>query len=142
VIVKSVVLECSRERAFRLFTEHAGMWWPEDRRHTDDDASEIRIEPSGRFFERARNGTEVALGVVRAFDPDKRLLLDWYPGTSSAHPTRVEVIFESVDDGTKVTIVHGPGLAGAELYGRNAATFDRSWDTVLAAYEKSTSSAC
>jgi hypothetical protein len=28
MILKSVVLRCGAERAFELFTEHAGEWWP------------------------------------------------------------------------------------------------------------------
>jgi hypothetical protein len=66
MITRSVVLRCTPERAFALFTEHAGAWWPTERRHTQDASSEIRLEPHGRFFERASDGTEVELGVVRA----------------------------------------------------------------------------
>ena len=133
MIVKSVVLRCSPERAFALFTEHAGQWWPADRRHTDDGASAIRIEASGRFFERARNGSEVELGVVRAYEPASRLMLDWYPGTGRADPTQVEVRFDAIDTGTRVTVTHGPGIAGVERFDRNAPSYGRSWDLVLAA---------
>jgi hypothetical protein len=79
MIVKSVVLRCGAQRAFSLFTEHAGQWWPADRRHTDDPASAIRIEASGRFVERASDGTEVDLGLVRLFEPAHRLVLVGIP---------------------------------------------------------------
>lgn len=133
MIDKSVVLPCRPERAFALFTEHAGLWWPAERRHTKDAASVIRMEASGRFFERSSDGTEVELGVVRLFEPASRLLLDWYPGTSSANPTQVEVRFETVNGGTRVTVHHSPGAAGPDVFGRNAAAYVRSWDMVLAA---------
>lgn len=133
MIIKSVVLACHPERAFSLFNEHAGLWWPAERRHTKDAASVIRIEASGRFFERASDGTEVDLGVVRQFEPARRLVLDWYPGTGRANPTQVEVKFEAVDDGTRVTVTHGPGAAGADVFGRNTPGYVRSWDLVLAA---------
>ncbi|HEX7440617.1 MAG TPA: SRPBCC domain-containing protein, partial [Caldimonas sp.] len=119
MIVKSVVLACHPERAFALFHEHAGLWWPAERRHTQDAASEIRIEASGRFFERASDGTEAELGVVRQFEPARRLVLDWYPGTGSANPTQVEIRFEAFGAGTRVTVRHGPGAAGADVFGRN-----------------------
>lgn len=134
MIVKSVLLDCSRERAFALFTEQAGEWWPVDRRHTRDASSVIRIEASGRFFERARDGTEAALGHVRSFEAPRRLVLDWFPGTGPDAPTRVEVDFESIGDRTRVTITHDVGDAGAERFDRNAATYARSWDLVLAAW--------
>jgi uncharacterized protein YndB with AHSA1/START domain len=133
MIVKSVVLRCGVERAFTLFTQRAGEWWPADRRHTDDPGSTIHIESSGRFVECAGNGTEVQLGVVRVFEPERRLVLDWYPGTDRVNATRVEVLFETVEGGTRVTIHHGAGEANNELFSRNAAAYARSWDTVLSA---------
>jgi uncharacterized protein YndB with AHSA1/START domain len=132
MIVKSVVLRCSPERAFSLFTEHAALWWPSERRHTHDAASEIRLEAYGRFFERASDGTEVELGIVRAFEPACRLMLDWYPGTGPDHPTQVEVTFEATDTGTRITIMHGPGRAGIEVFERNAPRYGQSWDLILA----------
>lgn len=133
MIRKTVLLQCSPERAFSLFTEQAGQWWPADRRHTEDTASTIRIEASGRFFERASDGTEVELGVVRRFEPARRLVLDWYPGTGLANATKVEVSFEAVDGGTRVTVDHDAGAASHEMFTRNAPAYDRSWDAVLAA---------
>lgn len=132
MITKSVVLRCGPERAFALFTEHAGDWWPTDRRHTKDASSTIRIEASGRFFERASDGTEVELGFVRTYVPASRLVLDWYPGTGHENPTQVEVSFDRIDAGTRVTITHGPGTAGVELFDRNALQYGRSWNLVLA----------
>jgi uncharacterized protein YndB with AHSA1/START domain len=133
MIVKSVVLSCDSGRAFALFTEHAGLWWPVARRHTTDAQSTIRMEAAGRFFERSNDGTEVELGVVRQFEPGSRLLLDWYPGTGRELPTQVEVTFEAVDGGTRVTVHHSPGSAGSTAFGRHAPSYDRAWDAVLAA---------
>lgn len=134
MIIKHVVLKCSTERAFSLFTEHAGGWWPADRRHTKDAASTIHITPDGRFFERATSGTEIELGRVRVFSPGERLVLDWFPGTGPEHPTEVEVRFEAVEGGTRVTVTHGPGLAGEDRFNARAAAYERSWELVLTAW--------
>jgi uncharacterized protein YndB with AHSA1/START domain len=91
------------------------------------------MEASGRLFERANDGTEVELGVVRHFETSSRVLLDWYPGTSPENPTQVEVTFEAVDGGTRVTVRHGPGSAGPATFERNVPAYDRSWAAVLAA---------
>ena len=133
MIVKSVVLACDPDRAFALFTEQAGLWWPAARRHSKDAKSTIRMEANGRFFERSNEGAEVVLGVVRHFEPAMRLLLDWYPGTGPEHPTRVEITFEAVDGGTRVTVQHSQGSADSTAFGGNAPAYDRSWDLVLAA---------
>ena len=133
MIVKSVVLPCDPRRAFALFTEHAGLWWPVGRRHTKDANSTIRMEATGRFFERSDDGTVVELGLVHHFETASRLLLDWYPGTGQDNPTRVEVTFEAIDGGTRVTVNHSPGAAGPVAFGSNAPAYDRSWEAVLAA---------
>lgn len=138
MIIKRVVLRCDQNRAFALFTEHAGEWWPAERRHTGDPASAIRIEASGRFYERANNGTDFELGVVRVFAPPSRLELDWYPGTGKEHPTRVQVVFEPHDGGTCVTVTHDPGVAGTDEFERSAPKYDQSWDLVLAALSTKT----
>ena len=129
-----VLLRCSAARAFSLFTEQAGAWWPVDRRHTKDAASSIHIEPAGRFFERASTGAEVELGRVRVFSPGERLVLDWFPGTGPEYPTEVEVRFETTDGGTRVTVTHRPGAAGEERFNARAAAYERSWELVLAAW--------
>jgi uncharacterized protein YndB with AHSA1/START domain len=138
MIVKTIELGCEPERAFRLFTERAGEWWPSDRRHTDDDASTIRMEREGRFYERAADGTEVQLGHVRRFEPPHRLALDWFPGTGAAHPTFVEVEFEPVEGGTRVTVTHGAGAAPTATYDANVRAYAGSWDLVLNALAEAT----
>lgn len=134
MITKSVTLACAPDRAFALFTEEASAWWPAARRHSDDPMSAIVLEPTGRFYERASDGREVDMGVVRAFEPPHRLLLDWYPGTGPANPTRVEVTFTPVAEGTLVTVRHDRGTADHSAYTDKAPAYDRSWDLVLAAY--------
>jgi len=93
MITKSVLLTCQPERAFELFTRRISEWWPPQRRHTADPASVIVMSEAGRFYERDSDGNEVELGAVLAWEAPKRLVLDWYPGTDRAHPTRVEVSF-------------------------------------------------
>jgi hypothetical protein len=91
------------------------------------------MEATGRFFERSSDGTEVELGVVHLFEVASRLLLDWYPGTGQDNPTRVEITFEAVDVGTRVTIHHSAGSAGPATFGLNAPAYNSSWEAVLAA---------
>lgn len=133
MIRKSVLLACDVAEAFDLFTQRAGVWWPVERRHTNDASSDIVIEPGGRFIERSRAGAEVALGKVCVFERPHRLVLDWYAGTGPDAPTEVEVRFETVEGGTRVTVCHGPGRAGDERFDRGAPAYDRSWALVLAA---------
>jgi len=133
VIERRVSLRCTRSRAFQLFTEHAGEWWPHDLRHTDDQGSEIRILAEGRFFERAGDGTEVELGRVTAWEPPARIDLDFYPGTGVDHPTLLTVRFEEEGAGTLVHVTHRPGPASEELWSERATGYDRAWTLVFEA---------
>jgi uncharacterized protein YndB with AHSA1/START domain len=135
MIHRETLLCCSIDRAFELFTQRAGEWWPTERRHTGDAESTIVMLESGRFYERARDGREVELGRVRVWDPPHRLVLDWYPGTDRDRPTEVTVGFAAEGDKTRITIDHAPGLSG-ELWKQRNAKFDQSWTLVLAAFEK------
>ena len=101
------------ERAFTLFTERASDWWPTPLRHTGDERSEIRMLAGGRFWERATECREVELGRVTAWEPPKRLILDFYPGTDEQHPTEVVVSFADEDHGTRVRVEHRPKAESA-----------------------------
>ncbi len=91
---------------------------------------------TGRFFERARDGREIELGKVRAWEPPSRLLLDFYPGTGADHPTEVEVRFDAADAAaTRVTILHRATPASEKLFEASAPRYVASWDIVLAGLE-------
>jgi hypothetical protein len=133
VIEKSILLPCSTERAFAIFTEEISIWWPPERRHTSDPSSAMFLLPTGRFYERANDGREVELGRVRAWEPPSRLLLDFYPGTDADHPTEVEVLFaaESGASATRITVLHRATPESQAIFESRAPRFVSSWDLVL-----------
>jgi len=133
MMVKSVVLPLAPVAAFELFTGRIGEWWPADRRHTQDPASEIFLLASGRFYERARDGQEVELGRVRCWDLPNRILLDFFIATGPEKPTEVEIVFAARSGGTHVTVIHRPKPESADLWTERAPRYERSWDVVLAA---------
>jgi hypothetical protein len=136
MIVKSVLLPLPPGVAFELFTQKIGQWWPADRRHTQDPASEIFLLASGRFYERARDGREVDLGRVRAWDYPKRILLDFYVATGREQPTEVEIAFAATAGGTLLTVGHRPKPESEALWSERAPRYERSWDVVLTALSR------
>jgi hypothetical protein len=136
MMVKSVLLPLAPVAAFQLFTEKIGAWWPADRRHTQDPASEIFLLESGRFFERARDGREVELGHVRSWDQPNRIVLDFFIATGPEKPTEVEIAFAAKGGGTQVTVMHRPKPSSATLWTERAPRYARSWDAVLAALSR------
>ena len=133
MISKSVLLPLPPAQAFELFTAQIGQWWPQDRRHLNDPNSALFLLESGRFYERASDGTELELGRVRRWESPHRLVLDFFVGTDAGHPTEVDIRFEAESDGTRVSVNHRPSESSAELWHKRALIFGRSWDAVLSA---------
>jgi uncharacterized protein YndB with AHSA1/START domain len=107
---KEIVIEASQARAFRVFTEEHGAWWPLATHHIGEKAAETAIiEPraGGRWFERGEDGSECDWGKVLAWEPPRRLLLSWQlNGNFQVDPnlvTEVEVTF--MPEGANLTRV-------------------------------------
>ena len=133
MINKSVFLPLTLERAFELFTTQISRWWPADRRHLNDPNSELFLLESGRFYERAADGTELDLGHVRFWESPHRIVLDFFIGTDAAHPTEVDIRFAAEAGGSRVTVNHQSNETSAALWDKRVPVFGRSWDAVLSA---------
>lgn len=99
--------------AFTVFTEHIDEWYLGGRHAwTDPDrAVGIRFEPGvgGRWLEvwDADSGEGYEIGVVQAWEPGSRLVVSYrHPRLPPAPLTEIEVRFDAVDGGTRVTLEH------------------------------------
>ena len=121
-VVKTVEVPCSQERAFDIFTKDFSAWWPKDKHSVSamggQPARSVMMEPKegGALTEIGHDGTEHSWGSVSAYDPHARLSLLWHIGTGVEQATLVDLSFETVAGGTKVTLKHH----GWEALGENA----------------------
>ena len=122
---QSVVVETSPERAFFVFTQGMTSWWPVDSHSIGDGPmAEAVIEPrtGGRWYERADDGTECDWGRVLAWEPPRRVVLEWqldadYGFDPEVH-TELEVRFTPDGaHGTRVDLEH----RGLDAYGARTA---------------------
>lgn len=138
-IRKEIVVEASQARAFRVFTQEHGAWWPLVTHHIGEKPAETAIiEPhaGGRWFERAADGATCEWGKVLVWDPPGRLVLAWQIGADWKYDkdfiTEVEIRF----------IVLGPARTRVELEHRRLdrlgaeaeplrAGMDRGWGTII-----------
>jgi uncharacterized protein YndB with AHSA1/START domain len=137
-IRKSIVVNCSVERAFRVFTEEIGSWWPFAGGHSifEQEAETAVVEGrvGGRVYERARNGDEGDWGTVTAWDPPRRFAMTWHPGRGEETAQELEVVFSADGEGTRVELVHtGWERLGARM-DEAMAGYQVGWDRVLSAY--------
>jgi len=111
-ITASVVVALPPTAAFEVFTEEVDVWWrrgPEYRVGAET-SSELSFEPGlgGRLLESVGgHGEPLELGRIDVWEPGRRLALDWRgPNFEPGQTTRVEIRFEPVGEGTRVTVAH------------------------------------
>jgi len=123
-IRKTITVACSREHAFKTYTEAFDSWWPREHRLGEADLAEAVIEPKpgGRWYERTVDGAECQWGEVLVWEPPGRVVLswridgDWKVDPDPAHASEIEVRF----------VEEGPRSTRVELEHRN---FERHGET-------------
>jgi uncharacterized protein YndB with AHSA1/START domain len=75
----SIVVGVPVDRAFAVFTEDIGSWWPPEHHLLEGELSEMVFEPrvGGHVFDRGTDGSECRWARVLAFEPPHRLVFSW-----------------------------------------------------------------
>lgn len=100
-------------RAFELFTAGINQWWRRGTYYWNDRdrARGLRFEPhvGGRFIEvyDEATGEGFEIGRITVWEPGRRLAYTWRESDwGPEEQTQVDVRFEPVATGTRVTVVH------------------------------------
>jgi uncharacterized protein YndB with AHSA1/START domain len=135
VVRKSVTVNCPIDRAFRVYTEQVGNWWPFERTHSiakgDVEAVVLERRKGGRFYERTKAGDEYLWGTVVVWDPPNRLAHSWHPGRGEETSQQVEVIFTPDGEATRVDLVHTGWEKLGDRMDEVVANYEEGWNTVL-----------
>jgi uncharacterized protein YndB with AHSA1/START domain len=98
-IRKQLTVEAPVDRAFRVFTQNMGTWWPREHHIGGSPLKDCVIEPrvDGRWYEVGEDGSTCEWGKVLAWDPPRRLVLAWQLNAQFTYDpaliTEVEVSF-------------------------------------------------
>jgi uncharacterized protein YndB with AHSA1/START domain len=118
----SIVVDAPLERAFSVFTDDMGSWWPPEHHILQGELEEMVFEPraGGRIYDRATDGTTCAWARVLAYEPPGRIVfswdirLDWQIETDPDKTSEVEVTFTAeTPERTRVELTH----SGIERHG-------------------------
>lgn len=108
----SVEVAVDPATAFAIFTEEVGRWWragPINWNHPDR-AVGIRIEPGvgGRWIEVEDEATGEGFdcGTITVWEPGARFVFDYRDSGHDIDGTEVEVRFDEIEGGTRVTVEH------------------------------------
>jgi uncharacterized protein YndB with AHSA1/START domain/uncharacterized protein YciI len=132
-IRRQVLVPAPADRAFDVFTERIGTWWPVAR-HSVYGAGATPAFRDGQLIETGPEGDEVPWGTVLDWEPPRLLRLTWHPGYEAERASEVEVSFAPVTDTlTMVTLTH----RGWERFPDPQAARDEyrnGWPLVLGGY--------
>lgn len=115
-IRRSVTVRCGQERAFRVFTEEIGTWWPVEthsRAVSDFEDQGVKVERvefqtrvRGQVLEHLSNGETLPWGEIIEWDPPTSFTIAWKPHGRPTPPTEVEVRFTPRGRDTLVELEH------------------------------------
>jgi len=144
-VTTTIVVDAPPDRAFAVFTEEMGSWWPRDHHIIEAPLSHMVFEPKvgGNIYDVGTDGSECRWARVLAYDPPTRVVfswdisLQWQLETDADRTSEVEVRFVAVGaDRTRVELEHrhidrhGDGWEGM----RDAVGSSGGWGVGLAAF--------
>jgi len=131
---REITVDATPEHAFAVFADGIGTWWPRDYSIGEQPLDRVVIEPT-RWYERGAQGAQTEWGRVIAYEPGRRLVLEWGIGGDwqlDSAKSEIEVTFSAPG---KVTLEHrGLEKHNAAEALRESIDGEGGWDALLAAY--------
>jgi uncharacterized protein YndB with AHSA1/START domain len=144
-VTTSIVVDAPIARAFAVFTEDIGSWWPKEHHVLQAPLARMVFEPrvGGQIYDVGTDGSECHWARVLEYEPPRRIVfswdvsLQWQIEADPAKSSEVEVTF--VAQGTARTRVelehrhidrHGEGWESM----RDAVGSDGGWKVGLGAF--------
>ena len=123
---ETIVVDAPIERAFSVFTEGIGSWWPPEHHILQAELAEMVFEPRvcGNVYDRGVDGSECRWARVLAYEPPDRLVFSWdittqwQIETDPSRTSEVEVRF----------VPDGPTRTRVELEHRNLDRHGDGWE--------------
>jgi uncharacterized protein YndB with AHSA1/START domain len=133
------------ERAFELFTNQMGTWWPVESysravsEFANEDVNTTRLEfearMGGSILEHMSDGRILPWGEVIAWHPPDRVVLAWRPHSAPEPPTEIEVTFVAREGGTLVELEHRGWQRLSEGFREGLyEIYARGWPTTLGCF--------
>ena len=135
---KSIFVAVDPARAFAIFTNEIGVWWPRRDGHSvfTDRSATCGIQPyvGGEVFEESVSGERAVWGRVLRWEPGVALELSWHPGRGEETGQTVRITFIAEGDGTRVNLEHRDWQRLGPAAESTRARYGSGWENVLATF--------
>lgn len=145
-IVRTIEVPCDKEKAFRVFVEEMGSWWPLDKRAMSlkdgKSVKTLNVEPrlGGRIVEISEDDEEHHWGTFTSFEPHDAVDMDFHMGMPPDSASLVEVRFTALDDGrTQVQLTQSNWEAFGDMAEMLRGGYDSGWVII---FDQAYKSAC
>jgi uncharacterized protein YndB with AHSA1/START domain len=124
----SVLVDVPIDRAFTVFTEDIGSWWPPEHHILEAELESMIFEPraGGHVYDRGVDGSECRWARVLAYEPPRRVVISWDINTQwkletdPARTSEIEIRF----------ISESPRQTRVELEHRNIHRHGGGWEQI------------
>ncbi|HVO00670.1 MAG TPA: SRPBCC family protein [Candidatus Cybelea sp.] len=143
-VKKSIRVKASQARAFEVFTQGIGCWWPKDHGIGKKPMQEMVLEGKlgGRWYELSQDGSQATVGHILAWQPPHRFVVtweiscNWEPDPGMGSEVEVRFTAESADT-TLVELEHRLfERMGAEPGAKIRNDVDRGWPAMLEIFRR------
>jgi uncharacterized protein YndB with AHSA1/START domain len=122
----SIVVEAPLDRAFSVFTEGIGTWFPRQYNLLDVEIAERVFEPhvGGQVYDRGTDGSECRWARVLAYEPPDRVVISW----DISPQWQIETDKEKTSEVEVRFVPEGPERTRVELEHRNLDRHGDGWE--------------
>jgi len=121
-----ITVQAPIERAFRVFAEGIGTWWPPEHHILQVELAEMVFEArvGGNIYDRGVDGSECRWARVLAYEPPNRVVFSWDINTS----WQIETDHERTSQVEVRFTAEGPAATYVELEHRNLDRHGEGWE--------------
>ncbi len=146
-IISTIEVPCNQEKAFGVFVDEMGSWWPLDQRSmslmdTGMPAKSLRVEArqGGKIVEIGSDDTEHLWGTINLYDPHDFVSMDFHMGLPPENASLVEVRFTALgEDQTRVQLTQSNWEAFGDMAEMMRDGYGSGWVII---FEEAYKSAC
>ena len=125
-VQSSIVVDAPIERAFSVYTEGIGTWWPREHHILQAELAEMVFEPrqGGHIYDRGVDGSECRWARVLAYEPPTRVVFSW----DISLQWQIESAPQRTSEVAVRFIAEGPTRTRVELEHRNLDRHGNGWE--------------